>query len=426
LVCLFAVLATVASAGTASAINWDGGGQTSEWIEPANWEFNIVPSGSQTATILNDVANITLGDVPAVFAVELGLGPAPGGLNIAAGSGLAALRVTSNVAVAPGGVLSIGGSPGASQLTAGAMTTAGNVSLLPRGTATLNGQLTQLGGTVTLNGGALNAATVFSQAGLLDAIGTINGNVQLGNGAGPVATLSLGANIGTLAIDGDFKMASDARLSMQFRAIGPNGTFDTINISGTATLGGTLDLSLLGSGVPTPGAVYTMLRANDFAPDSYFDQIVGMRVANGSWVPIFDSLTNGVRFSFTLIRGDMNGDQVVDDMDVEKFAWAVRDAFTYRERFINSGLVEPCATGLCGAADEYMADMDLDGDRTWADIPAFLDAVALSGGSPAAAFATIVEVMQAVPEPCSLSLACGVAVIAARRLRHRRPAWSRT
>lgn len=423
---LFVAVATATSAGVASAINWDGGGQTSEWIEPANWEFNVVPSGSQTATILNDVANITLGDVPTVFAVEVGLGPAPGGLNLAAGSGVAALRVTSNVAVAPGGVLSIGGSPGVSQLAAATMITAGSVSLLPRGTATLNGQLTQTAGTVTLNGGALNAATVFSQAGLLNAIGTINGNVQLGNGAGPVATLSPGANIGALAIDGDFRMASDARLAMQFRAIGPNGTFDTITISGAATLAGTLDLSLLGSGVPTPGAVYTMLRAKSFAPNQYFDQIVGMRVANGSWVPLFDSFTNGVRFSFTLLRGDMNGDQVVDDMDVEKFAWAVRDAFTYRERFINSGLIEPCATGLCGAADEYMADMDLDGDRTWADIPAFLDAVALNGGSPAAALASIVEIVQGVPEPCSVYLACGAAVVAAQRARRRRRAWSRT
>jgi hypothetical protein len=423
---LIAALTMAVGAGVASAINWDGGGQTSEWIEAANWEFNIVPSGSQTATIINDVANITLGDVPTVFAVEIGLGPAPGGVNISAGSGLAALHATSNVAVAAGGALSIGGSPGISLLTAGTMTTAGNVSLLPRGTATLNGQLTQLAGNVTLNGGALNAATVFSQAGLLNAIGSINGNVQLGNGAGATATLSPGANIGTLAIDGDFKMAADARLAMQFRAIGTAGNFDTINISGSATLAGTLDLSLLGSGVPTPGAFYTMIRANDFEPNSYFDEIVGMRVANGSWIPIFDSFTNGVRFSFSLTRGDMNGDQIVDEMDVEKFAWAVRDAFTYRERFIESGLVEPCDTGLCGAADEYMADMDLDGDRTWADIPAFLDAVALNGGSPAAAFETIVAVMQGVPEPCSSQLACGVAMLVARCCRQRRGARSRT
>jgi hypothetical protein len=220
-------------------------------------------------------------------------------------------------------------------------------------------------------------------------------------------------------------MASDGRLAMQFR-VGPSGVFDMINISGSATLAGTLDLSLLGSGVPTPGAIYTMLRANNFDPNQYFDQIVGMRVANGSWVPLFDSFTNGVRFSFTLTRGDMNGDQVVDDMDVEKFAWAVRDAFTYRERFINSGLVEPCAIGLCGAADEYMADMDLDGDRTWADIPLFLDAVALSGGSPAAAFAAIAKVMQTVPEPCSAAIACGMVVLAGRSLRQRQGARSRT
>ena len=272
--------------------------------------------------------------------------------------------------------------------------------------------------------GALNAATVLSQAGLINAIGSINGNVTLGNGVGATATLSPGATIGTLAI-GDFKMASDARLAIQFGAFGTTGAFDMINVSESATLAGTLDLSRIGIAVPTPGVLYT-IRANDFEPNRYFDQIIGMRVANGSWVPIFDSFTNGVRFSFTLTRGDMNGDLFVDDEDIEKFAWAIRDAFTYRERFINSGVVEPCPTGLCGAADEYMADMDLDGDRTFADIPLFLDAVALNGGSPAAALAAIIEVMQGVPEPCSLHLACGMGVLVGGHLRQRRGARSRT
>jgi len=56
--------------------------------------------------------------------------------------------------------------------------------------------------------------------------------------------------------------------------------------------------------------------------------------------------TSGVRFSFTMQRGDMNGDQVVDAMDVEKFAWAIRDAYSYRQRLIINGNTIHCHFNL--------------------------------------------------------------------------------
>jgi hypothetical protein len=64
-----------------------------------------------------------------------------------------------------------------------------------------------------------------------------------------------------------------------------------------------------------------------------------------------------------------------------------------------------------------MADMDLDGDRTWADIPLFLDAVQQGGGSMAAAMATLQAVLAPVPEPSSAGCAsvCAALAIAARR-----------
>jgi hypothetical protein len=75
------------------------------------------------------------------------------------------------------------------------------------------------------------------------------------------------------------------------------------------------------------------------------------------------------------------------------------------------------------AAGAFMADMDGDDRNTFADIPEFLEQVALSGGSPLAAMATMQRVFQTVPEPCAGSLASGFAMIVihwARRARKTR------
>lgn len=407
-----ATAVTSASTTLAADILWDGGGFNSEWIEPANWTNNQIPSTGDTAIIVDDTALVTASVPPTVMRVEIGqAGAPPGGLVIDGGTGplgFAALNVVNGVAVADGSGLTLGGGPGTSQLNVinGGLTTSGVVSVLRHGTVTLGTTLNQIGGTVTLSDATLDATNVNARAGMFDATGMVNADVTVGNGDALPATLAVGAGIGDLSIDGDLELMSDGILQVQFSDASRGGAFDTINVTGTATLGGTLDLSVL-SGAPTPGTTYTLLTAQNLK--GRFDDIIGVPApGGGSWVPEFD--LTGVSFQISAERGDMNADDIVDENDVELFAYALRDENSYHFDYYLQGLV----------AESFMADMDFDGSNTFADIPLFLEAVDQAGGSVTAAMATISAVLSAVPEPSTSVLAVGLSalsVLARRRLR---------
>jgi hypothetical protein len=378
---LLACMLIAGFATPARGVLWDGGGSTSAWIEPANWQFNAIPTTADTATIISDVATIDAVIVPTVMAVELGMGSLSGGLVITGGSNPGRLNVVTNVAIASAGSLTLGGGgPAASQVTAASLTTGGTLMVFDRGTVNLSGSLTQTGGAFNLNGGTVDASTVLIQAGAFHATGDVIGNVTIGNGVGAVATLAPGQS---LDIDGNLKLAADARLEIEFRS----GAFEQIEISGAVTLGGTLDLAFLGGAPPTPGVIYSVLTANGL--EGAFTEILGSGVGGGSWIPEFD-LTNGIRFSYTELPGNMNGDDTVDELDVELFAHAIRDPNTYHVDFYLAGDV----------ADSFLADMDGDGSNTFADIPPSLEAIENFGGSAQAAFAEITRLL-AVPEPSS-------------------------
>jgi hypothetical protein len=387
--CLQALAGLLAAgiAPPASAVLWDGGGTTSDWIEPANWQFNLVPTTADTATISNgDTATIAGRTVPTIMAAEFGMGSLPGGLTITGGVNPGGLNVVTSVSVAGAGTLTLGGGgPAASQVSAATLTTSGTVTVLSRGTVNLSGQLTQTGGTINLNSGVINASSIVVQSGLFNATGDITGNVSIGDGSGAVATLAPGQ---MLDINGAFKLAPDSRLEIQFRS----GVIDQIDVSGTATLGGTLNLSFLGGVGPQEGASYSVISAGNVVGS--FDEILGSDSGgDGSWIPDFD-LTNGFNVSYTELRGNMNGDNTVDELDVELFAHAVRDPNSYHTDFYLQGDV----------ADAFLADMDGDGSNTFADIPPFLEVIENFGGSSQAALAAITRVL-AVPEPTGASVA---------------------
>jgi hypothetical protein len=235
------------------------------------------------------------------------------------------------------------------------------------------------------------------QSGVFNATGDINGNVSIGDGAGAVATLAPGQ---MLDVNGAFKLAPDGRLEIQFRS----GVIDQITVSGTATLGGTLDLSFLGGVGPQEGASYSVISAGNIVGS--FDEILGSDSGGGgSWIPDFD-LTNGLNVSYTELRGNMNGDLTVDELDVELFAHAVRDPNTYHTEFYLAGDV----------ADAFLADMDGDGSNTFADIPPFLEVIENFGGSSQAALAAITRVL-AVPEPGGATIALALIAASIRFLR---------
>ena len=156
---------------------------------------------------------------------------------------------------------------GANQLTVGSnnlsTTVSGNISgsggsLVKTGLGTLtlsgansyDGATTVNGGRLAVNGSITSSVTVGS-AGNLGGTGTITGSVT-NNG-----TLAPGNSIGTLTITGNYTQAASGVYQVEINAAGQN---DRVNSTGTATLGGTVNV-LAQPGVYTRNTSYTILNA---------------------------------------------------------------------------------------------------------------------------------------------------------------------
>jgi hypothetical protein len=85
--------------------------------------------------------------------------------------------------------------------------------------------------------------------------GTIQGNVT-NNG-----TVAPGNSPGAITISGAFAEGSGALLKIEIAGKKPADEFDTLTVTGAATLGGTLDLSLLDGFVPQAGDQFAIISA---------------------------------------------------------------------------------------------------------------------------------------------------------------------
>jgi hypothetical protein len=161
----------------------------------------------------------------------------------------------------------------------------------------------QTGGETSLGDSVMTAANVLIQGGIIHHGGTINGNVNVsrgiiaptGGGGGGNVSLS-GAGIivipgsylipgpDSMTINGNLTLGADAHYSMVIRN-NTAGEFDTMNVSGSTTFGGTLDVSLVNGFVPAAGDSFTVLTAGP--------PIIGA----------FSNAPNGSRFPTTDGRG---------------------------------------------------------------------------------------------------------------------------
>jgi len=159
---------------------------------------------------------------------------------------------------------SIGLQNGASLATASAFSNVGSVSIGNGSTFSLtSGGYTQSGsGTTTVNG-ALSVAggnTVTLSGGTLSGTGTVSGNVS------NAATLNPGTSPGTLSITGTYSQTATGTFNAEIAGI---SQLDILNVSGAATLNGTLNVSLLGGYVPNVNDAFQILsfasRTGNFA-----------------------------------------------------------------------------------------------------------------------------------------------------------------
>jgi autotransporter-associated beta strand protein len=130
----------------------------------------------------------------------------------------------------------------------------GKVNVLS-GTFRVTGDYTQTSGDTVLSGGAVLAAggTVNLLGGTLSGSGRVTGNVD--NSGGQVNPGGVGT-VGTLTIIGNYTQEANGTLNIDIQDAG-QGDFDQLLISGIASLGGTINVNVLGT--VNPGDSFQIL-----------------------------------------------------------------------------------------------------------------------------------------------------------------------
>lgn len=144
------------------------------------------------------------------------------------------------------------------------LTTTGNIS----GNGTINktnsGTWKQTGtsihtGDININAGALQIDGKLPSNINVNSGGTLQGNGIAGGNVTNSGTVKPGdSNIGTLTIAGDYTQTANGTLDIELK---PNGISDRLNVNGTATLNGNLNLTLL-PGIYPKGDPYEIINAN--------------------------------------------------------------------------------------------------------------------------------------------------------------------
>jgi hypothetical protein len=144
---------------------------------------------------------------------------------------------------------------GALTVTGGDFANSGTVSLMGFGGLVLAGNYTQTAGSTQLSNGLVTAGLVDLEGGTLSGTGVINANVR--NNA--ELDVGLPGAPGTLTVVGDYTQTAGGTLVVEIG--GPNaGTdFDQLNVTGLATLDGTLTVHLIKGFVPNSGDSFTIM-----------------------------------------------------------------------------------------------------------------------------------------------------------------------
>jgi hypothetical protein len=148
-------------------------------------------------------------------------------------------------------------SPHAIIIEGGDLINAGTVTVGSFGTLFVSGGYTQTGGLTMLGGGVLTAGSglVDIEGGVLAGAGVINATV-LNNAAVDVGQAG---SPGALTIVGDYTQTGSAVLVIEIGGPGAGTGFDQLNITGQATLDGTLTVHLINGFQPESGASFQIL-----------------------------------------------------------------------------------------------------------------------------------------------------------------------
>lgn len=122
------------------------------------------------------------------------------------------------------------------------------------GTLRFTGGYTQTAGDTMLNGGALASTTTLNiLGGKLSGSGNVTANVSNASEVTP------GLSPGILNITGNYTQTTTGALNIEIGGLTAGSQFDRLAISGSATLSGSLNISLIGGFVPVAGDTFQIM-----------------------------------------------------------------------------------------------------------------------------------------------------------------------
>ena len=127
------------------------------------------------------------------------------------------------------------------------------------GTLNFTSTLAQASGLTRLNGGSITVAVPFVING-----GTLDGNVPGGfNGAinNVAGTIAPGTSAGTVNVTGVYTQGGGAAFNLEIGGTAVGTQYDRLSVSSTATLAGTLNVTLINGFTPSGGEIFTFLSA---------------------------------------------------------------------------------------------------------------------------------------------------------------------
>ncbi len=179
--------------------------------------------------------------------------------------------------------------------------------------------------------------------GQLAGTGTVAGHVVNVSGQVKPGGNEAHALTGVLTIDGNYTQ-QDAELTIKMKGRLPGDEYGVLNVTGTASLDGGLQLIPIEGFEPQPGSQFVVLTA---------DNVVGTFAAKWAPVPFIVSYSPDHVTVTILRRGDLNCDTRVDFGDINPFVLALTNPTAYAAAFpdcdIQTGDID--ANGLVDFGD---------------------------------------------------------------------------
>ena len=253
----FRAIDIVMDAVTPSDVVWVG--TSGDWLDMTNWNTGMVPDETRNERAqIDNAGSAQINDVaPALLGVNI----SDGSVTISQNG---SVEILGDIEVGQDGSLSLSGEN--ARLSAVNLSVSGAVTVADGGLGTVANAYAQSRGTTSLDGGNLQVGSLELLGGSLVGAGSVLGDVT------NAARISPGFSPEIITIDGDYTQDAAGVLEIEIGGLTPGAMgHDQLVVTGSATLAGRLDLSLIDEFAPAANDAIEMLTASNVTGE--FDSI---------------------------------------------------------------------------------------------------------------------------------------------------------